>query len=199
MIVRNDDDDDDDDDEGDNVSRSLAPNRTYSRTPRRKQYAVDEYVVSSHPEFPIPTDLRELLHNKRVPDVIMEDLNMESYAAHESMQPTTPRRDTCKGHLVLDLGMDISPLIYLKLDSQLSGNVANAETIIETLQLKFLDLMSILFPYPEDIPIPKLNTSNDSPAVGNSDMWYQSAQEQMILVCHVHSRSTYGVVIYPEE
>ncbi|CAK7340891.1 unnamed protein product [Dovyalis caffra] len=78
----------------DNVSCSLAPNRTYSRTPRRKQYAVDEYVVSSRParattrefkyklpEFPIPWDLRELLQNKQVPDVIVEDLSMESYAA----------------------------------------------------------------------------------------------------------------------
>ncbi|KAJ6392553.1 hypothetical protein OIU84_026836, partial [Salix udensis] len=78
----------------DNVSRSLAPNRPFSKPPRRKQSVLDEQVVSSHPsratargfkyrlpEFPIPSNLRELLQNKRVPDVIMEDLSMGTYAA----------------------------------------------------------------------------------------------------------------------
>ncbi|KAJ6305750.1 hypothetical protein OIU78_021144 [Salix suchowensis] len=78
----------------DNVSRSLAPNRPFSKPPRRKQSVLDEQVVSSHPsmatargfkyrlpEFPIPRNLRELLQNKRVPDVIMEDLSMGTYAA----------------------------------------------------------------------------------------------------------------------
>ncbi|KAI5587494.1 hypothetical protein BDE02_05G036400 [Populus trichocarpa] len=82
----------------DNVSRSLAPNRPFSKTPRRKQFVVDEHVVSPRParatthgfkyklpQFPIPSNLRELLQDKQVPDVIMEDLSMGTYAAFFSI------------------------------------------------------------------------------------------------------------------
>ncbi|KAF2298530.1 hypothetical protein GH714_023978 [Hevea brasiliensis] len=83
----------------DKVSQSLASNRPYSRTPRRKQFVMDEYAFSSRPakshpvkamvrgikfklpEFPIPRDARELLENKRVPDVLMEGLNRKNYAS----------------------------------------------------------------------------------------------------------------------
>lgn len=37
------------------------------------------------PQFPIPSNLRELLQNKQVPDVIMEDLSMGTYAAFFSI------------------------------------------------------------------------------------------------------------------
>ncbi|XP_007030666.2 PREDICTED: probable RNA helicase SDE3 [Theobroma cacao] len=78
----------------DNVSQSLASAVPYRRAPRRKQFAVDEYVVSSRParptsrgyksklsEYPIPKNLREIIENKHVPDVIAEGLTKENYAA----------------------------------------------------------------------------------------------------------------------
>ncbi|XVE62877.1 hypothetical protein DITRI_Ditri06bG0155000 [Diplodiscus trichospermus] len=79
----------------DRVSQSLASSIPYRRAPRRKQFAVDEYVVSSRParrkttqgyksklpEFPIPKNIRELIENKHVPDVLAEGLTKENYAA----------------------------------------------------------------------------------------------------------------------
>ncbi|XVF06253.1 hypothetical protein REPUB_Repub06bG0031900 [Reevesia pubescens] len=77
----------------DNVSQSLASTIPYRRARRKKQFAVDEYVVSSRParptnrgykwnklpEFPIPKDIRELIENKHLPDVLAEGLTMENY------------------------------------------------------------------------------------------------------------------------
>uniref|UniRef100_A0A5B7CCG0 RNA helicase n=1 Tax=Davidia involucrata TaxID=16924 RepID=A0A5B7CCG0_DAVIN len=79
----------------DKVSQSLAPNKPYSRVPRRKQFSVDENVVASRPTktttqgfkyklpiFEIPKDVRKLLENKVVPGVITEGLMRENYAAY---------------------------------------------------------------------------------------------------------------------
>lgn len=81
----------------DSVSQSLASSRPYSRVPRKKQFAVDEYVVPSHParttqgrttkqgfkhklpEFPIPMDVRELVANKQVPQVLLKGLVRKNY------------------------------------------------------------------------------------------------------------------------
>ncbi|GLT47611.1 hypothetical protein SLA2020_212970 [Shorea laevis] len=80
----------------DRVSQSLASNNPYRRAPRRRnQFAVDEYVVSSRParrtaqgyyknrlpKYPIPKDVRELIENKQVPDVLTEDLVRKNYAS----------------------------------------------------------------------------------------------------------------------
>ncbi|KAK9292346.1 hypothetical protein L1049_020312 [Liquidambar formosana] len=82
----------------DQVSQSLASSRPYSRTSRRNRFAVDEYVVASRPartrrtqgyknklpSFDIPNDVRELLENKQVPEVIKEGLMIENYVAYFS-------------------------------------------------------------------------------------------------------------------
>ncbi|OMO98913.1 putative RNA helicase SDE3 [Corchorus olitorius] len=78
----------------DNVSQSLASAVPYRRATRKKQFAVDEYVVSSRParptnrgykyklsQFPIPKNIRELIENKHVPDVLAEGLTKENYIA----------------------------------------------------------------------------------------------------------------------
>ncbi|XVF57304.1 hypothetical protein PTKIN_Ptkin06aG0194600 [Pterospermum kingtungense] len=79
----------------DNVSQSLASAIPYRRAPRRKQFSVDEYVVSSRPararqtnqykcklsEYPIPKNIRELIENKHVPEVLAEGLTKENHAA----------------------------------------------------------------------------------------------------------------------
>lgn len=80
----------------DKVSHSLVSSKPYLRNPRRKQFSVDEYVVASRPakgkhtqefkyrlpHFDIPKDIRELLENKQVPEVINEGLVRENYAAY---------------------------------------------------------------------------------------------------------------------
>ncbi|XP_031249415.1 probable RNA helicase SDE3 [Pistacia vera] len=78
----------------DKVSQSLASNKPYRRQPRKKNFAVDEYVVSSRParttnqgfksrlrEYPIPKDVRELLMNKQLPEVVAQGLARNNYAA----------------------------------------------------------------------------------------------------------------------
>ncbi|KAE8684160.1 putative RNA helicase SDE3 [Hibiscus syriacus] len=79
----------------DNISQSLASTMPYRRAPRRrKQFAVDEYVVSSRPakptkrgykckiaEYPIPKHIRESIENKHMPDILAEGLTKENYAA----------------------------------------------------------------------------------------------------------------------
>ncbi|XP_022719235.1 probable RNA helicase SDE3 [Durio zibethinus] len=79
----------------DNISQSIASTIPYRRAPRRKQFAVDKYVVSSRParpatqryrwnklsEYPIPKNIRELIENKHVPDVLSEGLTKENYGA----------------------------------------------------------------------------------------------------------------------
>lgn len=83
----------------DKVSQSLASNKPYRRAPRkRNQFAVDDYVVSTRPaskgnqryfknrlpKYPIPNDIRELVENKHVPDVLTEDLVRKNYVAYFS-------------------------------------------------------------------------------------------------------------------
>lgn len=76
----------------DKISQSLASNKPYARQPRKKQFAVNQYVVSSRParatkqgfksrlpEYPIPKDVRELLMNKQVPEVIAQSLVGKNY------------------------------------------------------------------------------------------------------------------------
>lgn len=78
----------------DKVSQSLASNKPYVRQHRKKNFAVDEHVVSSRParaknqsfksrlkEYPIPKDVRELLMNKQVPEVVAQGLARKNYAA----------------------------------------------------------------------------------------------------------------------
>ncbi|GAV64228.1 AAA_11 domain-containing protein/AAA_12 domain-containing protein [Cephalotus follicularis] len=76
----------------DQVSQSLASGTPYTRAPRRQQFSVDQYVVSSRPrgkdrgfhyklpQFPIPKDIRELVENKQVPYVLTEGLLRDNYA-----------------------------------------------------------------------------------------------------------------------
>ncbi|KAE8729102.1 P-loop containing nucleoside triphosphate hydrolases superfamily protein isoform 1 [Hibiscus syriacus] len=78
-----------------NVSQSLASTMPYRRAIRRRnQFAVDEYVVSSRPakptkrgyrckiaEYPIPKNIRDLIENKHMPDILAEGLTKENYAA----------------------------------------------------------------------------------------------------------------------
>ncbi|KAL5770739.1 hypothetical protein ACOSP7_014893 [Xanthoceras sorbifolium] len=78
----------------DKVSQSLASSRPYARVARKKQFAVDQYVVSSRParaakqgfkfrlpEFQIPKDIRELVANNQIPQVLTEELVRENYFA----------------------------------------------------------------------------------------------------------------------
>ncbi|KAI6692557.1 hypothetical protein NL676_020267 [Syzygium grande] len=82
----------------DKISQSLAPNRSYSRVPRRKQFNMEncEFAVPSRParektrrsrsrvlpEYPIPKKFRELYMNNQVPDVLDEGLTTENYSAY---------------------------------------------------------------------------------------------------------------------
>lgn len=78
----------------DEVAQLLASNMPYSRVPRRRQLSVNnEYVAGSRParaptqgfryrlpQFVIPPDVRELIENKQVPEVVMEGLGVDNYA-----------------------------------------------------------------------------------------------------------------------
>ncbi|KAF8018002.1 hypothetical protein BT93_H3028 [Corymbia citriodora subsp. variegata] len=82
----------------DKISQSLAPNRSYSRAPRGKQFTMAncEFVVPYRPmreksqrsrshvlqEYPIPKNLRELFMNNQVPNVLDEGLTTENYSAY---------------------------------------------------------------------------------------------------------------------
>ncbi|KAJ7978064.1 P-loop containing nucleoside triphosphate hydrolases superfamily protein [Quillaja saponaria] len=81
----------------DKVSQSLAANKPYARTPRRKQFTADAYLESSRPsrttnrgikymlpEFEIPKDVRELLENKQVPIILSKGLTRENYSNYFS-------------------------------------------------------------------------------------------------------------------
>ncbi|KAE8670329.1 putative RNA helicase SDE3 [Hibiscus syriacus] len=79
----------------DKISHSLASKKPYSRTQRKKQFSVDEYVTGSRPAramgrgarnklpwYGIPNDIRELVENKQTPDVIKAGLTRDNYAAY---------------------------------------------------------------------------------------------------------------------
>lgn len=82
----------------DKISQSLAPNRSYIRVPRRKQFTMEncEFAVPYRygrektqrsrsrvlQEYPIPKNFRELFMNNRVPDVLDEGLTTENYSAY---------------------------------------------------------------------------------------------------------------------
>ncbi|XP_043691441.1 probable RNA helicase SDE3 isoform X2 [Telopea speciosissima] len=82
----------------DKVAQSLSANKPYSRAPRKKQFAVNEYVAGSRParaastqsfkhrlpNYNIPKDLRGMVENKQVPYVITEGLTRENYAEYFS-------------------------------------------------------------------------------------------------------------------
>ncbi|GAB4835962.1 Probable RNA helicase sde3 [Ancistrocladus abbreviatus] len=76
----------------DKVSQSLASNKPYSRLPRKKHFAVNEYVVGSRPaksrtqgfkyvlhQYPIPRDIREMVESEQIPQVLTECLTRENY------------------------------------------------------------------------------------------------------------------------
>ncbi|XP_042480863.1 probable RNA helicase SDE3 [Macadamia integrifolia] len=80
----------------DKVAQSLSADKPYSRAPRRKQFAVKEYVAGSRPargapirsfkyrlpHYEIPKDLRDMLESKKVPYVITEGLTRENYVEY---------------------------------------------------------------------------------------------------------------------
>ncbi|CAL9750427.1 unnamed protein product [Musa acuminata subsp. burmannicoides] len=78
----------------DKVSQALFSDKPYRASSRRKMFDNDRYVAGSRPPrahtqgirryrlppFDIPQDLREIIENKQVPDVITEGLNRKNYA-----------------------------------------------------------------------------------------------------------------------
>ncbi|KAG6517386.1 probable RNA helicase SDE3 [Zingiber officinale] len=77
----------------DNISRDLFSNKPYKANSRRKMFEHTQYVAGPRPsrpnsqmyryilpQFNIPRDLREMIENKQVPDVIIEGLNDGNYA-----------------------------------------------------------------------------------------------------------------------
>ncbi|KAE8657845.1 putative RNA helicase SDE3 [Hibiscus syriacus] len=79
----------------DKISHSLASKKPYSRTQRKKQFSVDEYVTGSRPAramgrgarnklpwYDIPKDIRELVENKQTPGYIKAGLTRDNYAAY---------------------------------------------------------------------------------------------------------------------
>lgn len=79
----------------DRVSRSLAPNKPYSRGSRKKLFDTQEFVVGARParpntrsfkyrlpEYAIPNDIKELLVGKQVPDTILEGLTRDNYGSY---------------------------------------------------------------------------------------------------------------------
>lgn len=80
----------------DEVARSLSSNRPYSRAPRKtrtQQYSVEPFVVGVRPsqsnapsyktklpEYKIPNEMRELLQDKKVPEVLYQGLHRKNYA-----------------------------------------------------------------------------------------------------------------------
>ncbi|KAK9288065.1 hypothetical protein L1049_016511 [Liquidambar formosana] len=79
----------------DKISQSLASNKPYSRGTRKKQFAVDTFVVGMRPSrttnqgfkkrlprYDIPKDTRELVESKQIPDPIREGLTRENYSSY---------------------------------------------------------------------------------------------------------------------
>ncbi|KAJ8768373.1 hypothetical protein K2173_021526 [Erythroxylum novogranatense] len=79
----------------DNISRSLAPGKPYSRSIRKKQSTVDKFVAGSRPSkvvnrcfknrlprYEIPKNIRELIENNQIPDAITSGLTRRNYASY---------------------------------------------------------------------------------------------------------------------
>ncbi|KAJ1384376.1 P-loop containing nucleoside triphosphate hydrolase [Sesbania bispinosa] len=79
----------------DKISKSLAPNRPYSKGRRKDKFVVDNYVSGSRPagktyrryvnrlpRYDIPRDVRHLLESNQVPQIIEEGLTRKSYASY---------------------------------------------------------------------------------------------------------------------
>ncbi|CAA7399190.1 unnamed protein product [Spirodela intermedia] len=77
----------------DPLSQTLASCKPFARAPRRKKFALDSYVPASQPsrpfkrefrrrlpQYPIPRDLRAMIEDKKVPNVIREGLNNRNYS-----------------------------------------------------------------------------------------------------------------------
>ncbi|KAI4373934.1 hypothetical protein MLD38_011991 [Melastoma candidum] len=75
------------------ISRSLASKKPFSRDTKKKQLPMTAQVVASPPSrttysqykkklspYHIPTDVRELIENKRIPDAIYKGLTRQNYA-----------------------------------------------------------------------------------------------------------------------
>ncbi|XP_068634205.1 probable RNA helicase SDE3 [Aristolochia californica] len=79
----------------DRISQSLVSNRPYSRRPRKKGPSYDQYKEGyvkgprvakenrhfkySLPRFAIPDEVKELIHRKEVPEVLLGGLNEDNY------------------------------------------------------------------------------------------------------------------------
>lgn len=82
----------------DRVSQSLFSNIPFSRAPLgRKKFNCEQYVAGSRPprtnaqsfkyklpQYEIPSDVREMIENKQVPDAIVEGLSRGNYAKYFS-------------------------------------------------------------------------------------------------------------------
>lgn len=84
----------------DKISKSLSSNKPYRRDRKKKPLVVDTSTVDAFvpgvrpprvsnrgfrykiPLYPIPKDIRELVENKEIPDVIGEGLTRENYGAY---------------------------------------------------------------------------------------------------------------------
>ncbi|KAL6005174.1 hypothetical protein ACLOJK_005736 [Asimina triloba] len=77
----------------DKVSQSLASDKPFSRVPRKKKFACDQFVPGSRPArstngykhslppFPIPREVRAMIEGKQVPEVLLGGLKRGNYAA----------------------------------------------------------------------------------------------------------------------
>lgn len=82
----------------DKVSQDLFSSKPYSRTrSQEKKFNCSKYVSGSRPsrpttrwhrfklpQYPIPPDIREVIENKQLPDVIMEELHNRNYRKYFS-------------------------------------------------------------------------------------------------------------------
>ncbi|RDY10645.1 putative RNA helicase SDE3, partial [Mucuna pruriens] len=79
----------------DKISRSLAPNRPYSRGRKKDKFVVDNFVPGSRPagkptrryinrlpKYDIPRDIRQLLESNQVPQVVEQGLTRRTYASY---------------------------------------------------------------------------------------------------------------------
>ncbi|KAK6913964.1 DNA2/NAM7 helicase, helicase domain [Dillenia turbinata] len=79
----------------DEISRSLASNKPYVRGKKKKLAAVESFVPGTPPsrgadrrhrfklpQYRIPKDLREVLENKQIPDVVGEGLTRTQYSSY---------------------------------------------------------------------------------------------------------------------
>ncbi|XP_014520114.1 probable RNA helicase SDE3 [Vigna radiata var. radiata] len=79
----------------DKISKSLAAKRPYSRAKKKDKFVVDNYVPGSRPPakptrryinrlpvYHIPRDMRELLENNQIPQVVEEGLTGRTYSSY---------------------------------------------------------------------------------------------------------------------